>query len=101
MQALKIKKKIDSDTLYLPEFKNMIGRIAEIIILTESDEQFSSGFSQPRKPGSAKGMITLADDFQDPLDDMPHLTDLSRHEGVIALHDEPADFQRKIRDEWI
>jgi hypothetical protein len=69
MQALKIKKKIDSDILYLPEFRNMIGRHAEIIILTEPDEQFSSGVRQPRKPGSAKGMISLADDFQGPLDD--------------------------------
>jgi hypothetical protein len=33
MQALKIKKKINSDTLYLPEFKNMIGKNVEIIIL--------------------------------------------------------------------
>jgi len=34
-------------------------------------------------------------------DDMPHLTDLSRHEGVITLNEEPADFQRKMRNEWI
>ena len=97
MQALRIKKQIDSDTLYLPEFKNMIGKIAEIIILTESDEQFSSGIRQPEKPGSAKGMITLADDFQLPL---PHLTALSRHEGVITLHEDPENFQKRIRDEW-
>ncbi len=43
MYALKIKKRIDSEILYRPEFRNMIGRNVEIIILTESDEQVSSG----------------------------------------------------------
>jgi len=38
MQALKIKKKIDSDILYLPELKNLIGKNAEIIILAETDD---------------------------------------------------------------
>ncbi|GEM_PF-4729668 len=32
--------------------------------------------------------------------DMPHPTDLSRHEGLITLNEEPADFQRKMRNEW-
>jgi len=101
MQFLKINKKIDSEILYLPEFRNMIGKNAEIIILTESDEPFSSDVRQPEKPGSAKEMINLEDDFQDTLDEMPRLTDLSRHEGVIVLHEEPENFQRRMRDEWI
>lgn len=55
MHALRIKKQIDSEILYLPEFRNMIGKYAEIIILTESDEQFSSGIRQAdKKPGSEK-----------------------------------------------
>jgi hypothetical protein len=86
--------------LYVPEFKNMIGRNAEIIILTESDEQLSSGLVQAGKSGSAKGMTGVADDLRLPLDDMPHLTDLSRHEGVISLNEKPEDFQRRMRDEW-
>ncbi|OQY53733.1 MAG: hypothetical protein B6245_22440 [Desulfobacteraceae bacterium 4572_88] len=72
MQALKISKQIDSEILYIPEFGNMIGKNVEIIILTEyddSDRQSSSCVRPVRKPGSAKGMISLADDFQAPLDD--------------------------------
>ncbi len=37
MQALKIQKQIDSEILYLPEFRNMLGKHVEIIILTESE----------------------------------------------------------------
>jgi hypothetical protein len=41
MQVLRIKKQIDSEILYLPEFKNMIGRNVEIIILAESEKKQS------------------------------------------------------------
>lgn len=41
MQAFKIKKQIDSEILYLPEFRNMIGRNVEIIILAESEKKQS------------------------------------------------------------
>jgi hypothetical protein len=45
MQALKIKKKIDSEILYLSEFRNMIGQNVEIIILAETeDKQSDSDF---------------------------------------------------------
>jgi hypothetical protein len=76
MQAFKIKKQIDSDMLYLPEFKNMLGRNAEIIILTESDE------SADKKPGaekekafSASALLKYAgswsgDDFEDCLENL-------------------------------
>ncbi|OQX26318.1 MAG: hypothetical protein BWK80_11025 [Desulfobacteraceae bacterium IS3] len=69
MQALKINKQIDSEILYLPEFRNLIGKNVEIIILAEDDQNLISGIRPVRKPGSAKGMITVADDFQAPLDD--------------------------------
>jgi len=36
MQSLKIKKQIDSEILYLPEFRNLIGKNVEIIILEKS-----------------------------------------------------------------
>jgi len=38
MHALRIKKQIDSEILYLPEFKNMIGKNVEIIILEEPEK---------------------------------------------------------------
>jgi len=38
-EALRIKKQIDSEMLYLPELKHLIGRNAEIIIAVEPDSQ--------------------------------------------------------------
>jgi hypothetical protein len=35
MNAIRIRKTIDSDTLHLPELKDMIGRTVEIIVLEE------------------------------------------------------------------
>ena len=65
MEAVRIKKRLDSDTIHIPDIKDMIGKEVEIVILVESDDSYS----QKRMPGSAKGMITIADDFADPLDD--------------------------------
>ena len=38
MQAIRIHKQIDSETLHLPELKAMIGKKVEIIVLEESAE---------------------------------------------------------------
>ena len=47
MQALKIKKQIDSEILYLPEFRNMIGKNVEIIIaIVEHDGQVTRDISE-------------------------------------------------------
>jgi hypothetical protein len=35
MNAIRIRKTIDSDTLHVPELKDMIGRDVEIIVLEE------------------------------------------------------------------
>jgi hypothetical protein len=35
MNATRIHKRIDSDTLYLPELKQMLGKTVEIIVLEE------------------------------------------------------------------
>jgi hypothetical protein len=35
MNAIRIRKMIDSDTLHIPELKEMIGRTVEIIVLEE------------------------------------------------------------------
>jgi len=67
MQAIKIKKHIDSEILYLPVSSDIIGKNVEIIILVEPDEIADK--KSRRKPGSAKGMITMSDDFEAPLDD--------------------------------
>jgi len=35
MNAIRIRKKLDSETLYLPELKSMVGKTVEIIVLEE------------------------------------------------------------------
>ena len=35
MNAIRIRKRLDSDTLHLPELKGMVGKVVEIIILEE------------------------------------------------------------------
>ena len=69
MQAIKIKKYIDSDVLNLPIPQTMIGKDAEIIVLVESDGIQEISNKLRRRPGSAKGMIAMADDFEKSLDD--------------------------------
>jgi hypothetical protein len=65
MDALRIRTRINSDTLHIPDLKQMIGKDVEIIVLVESpDEKIHK---RKRTPGSAKGMMTMADDFAAPL----------------------------------
>lgn len=71
MEAVKIKRRLDSDTVHLPGLRHMLGRNVEIIVLLEPDILEPDVYpveNQRRKPGSAKGMITLAEDFANPLD---------------------------------
>ena len=69
MEAIKIKKHIDSEILNLPVPKTMVGKNVEIIVLVESDDTQESQPKKKRQPGSAKGLIWMADDFEKPLDD--------------------------------
>ena len=69
MDALKIKKHIDSEILKLSMPKSMIGKDVEIIVLVESDDIRECHAKKKREPGSAKGLIWMADDFEKPLDD--------------------------------
>ena len=68
MQAIKIRRHIDSDILHLPVPKDIIGKNVEIIVLVETNDISGSNKSR-RKPGSAKGLIDMSDDFAAPLDD--------------------------------
>jgi len=43
MNAIRFSKRIDSDTLHIPELKGMIGRIVEIIILDEAVSPAAAG----------------------------------------------------------
>ena len=39
MEAIRLKKHIESETVYLPELRPLIGKDVEIIVLDESDEE--------------------------------------------------------------
>jgi hypothetical protein len=69
MEALKIKKHIDSEILNLPVPKTMVGKNVEIILLVETDDIQPIPAKIKREPGSAKGMMTMADDFEKPIGD--------------------------------
>ena len=68
MDALRIQTHVSSDTLHLPDLKQVIGKDVEIIVLVEPhDSTDSTIHKRKRTPGSAKGMISMPDDSTDPL----------------------------------
>lgn len=46
MNAIRVRKKIDSDTLHIPELRSMIGRDVEIIVLEEQSAATPSALDQ-------------------------------------------------------
>jgi len=71
MEAVKIKIRLDTKTIHLPGLRHMIGRNVEIIVLLESDISETNLYppeNKKRKPGSAKGIISVTEDFANPLD---------------------------------
>ena len=73
MEALRIRKRIESGTLHITGLQDLGDKDVEVIILVEPDRKetehpLPTGVPK-RAPGSAKGLIKMADDFQAPLDD--------------------------------
>lgn len=69
MEAIKFKKQLNSDILNLTIPKKMIGKKAEIIVLIDVDDIGEKiAKTKKRTPGSAKGMITMSEDFEKPLE---------------------------------
>jgi hypothetical protein len=64
MEAIKIKTRLESETIRSPELRKLIGKRVEIIILEETEP---STTPPKRQPGSAKGEISITDDFEKPL----------------------------------
>lgn len=64
MEAIKIKTRLESETIRSPELRKLIGKRVEIIILEEPEPNMAL---PKRQPGSAKGEITITNDFEKPL----------------------------------
>jgi hypothetical protein len=64
MEAIKIKTRLESETIRLPELRKLIGKRVEIIILEETEPDTAL---PKRQPGSAKGEITVTNDFEQQL----------------------------------
>jgi hypothetical protein len=64
MEAIKIKTRINSETIRLPELRKLMGKRVEVIVLEETEPNEAT---PKRQPGSAKGEISITDDFEKPL----------------------------------
>lgn len=86
MTAIRIHRRIDSETLHLPELKAFLGQDVDILVTTEGSkpsatekdgEDFlanagSERIEPPKQrpgPGLCKGMITIVSDDEDHLKD--------------------------------
>jgi len=72
MNWIRVNKYLDSENINIPIKSNMVGKQAEIIILIKDYPKLKNENNEKplvRLPGSAKGMITVTDDFQEPLDE--------------------------------
>jgi len=72
MEALRLKKHVDSGVLHIAGLEELNNRDVEIIILVEpngDDAGLPPKETQRRRlPGWAKGLIWISDDFHKPLD---------------------------------
>jgi hypothetical protein len=68
MNAIRLIKQLDAKHLGLAELASLAGKSVEIIVLPVEELPESSGQPRkPREPGSAKGLIKMAPDFDHPL----------------------------------
>jgi hypothetical protein len=70
MNAIRIEKQLDSHIL--PELIPWVGKRVEIIVLEQPSAK--PPISLGRKAGSAKGMLTISPDFDDPLPEFDEYT---------------------------
>lgn len=68
MQALRLRTRLDTDTIKLPNPGTLLGRNVEVIVLEEPEETLPRDKSL-RIPGTAKGKITIKEGFENPLDE--------------------------------
>jgi hypothetical protein len=78
MATIRLKKKIDSETLHLPELRHLIGKVVDITV-TEED---------PLKRGS--------DEFWNP----PSLEEIARRQGIDPSQPTPPPKHTFTREEF-
>jgi hypothetical protein len=67
MEALRVQKEIRSETLYLHELKNFLGKKVEIILLELPSDEFSEKKADINNFISAAGMIDIDEGSVEPL----------------------------------
>jgi hypothetical protein len=65
LNAIRLKKRVDSETLYLPELKAMVGKEVEIIVLEGGTEEPRESASESRYP--LRGWVFRFDDPLEPV----------------------------------
>ena len=72
MEAYRLRQRVENGTLHITGLEGLADKDVEVIILVDgAREPGPANPEQPakRKPGSAKGLITISDDFHLPLDE--------------------------------
>jgi hypothetical protein len=69
MNAIRIRRQLNSHIVDLPELVPMIGKAVEIIVLEETESPKLIALKEGPKAGSAKGKVQMSADFDAPLDD--------------------------------
>jgi hypothetical protein len=67
LHAIRVRTRVDSDVLKIPELLPLVGRSVEVIIV--EDEPGPAEGASPRKPqlGTLRGLVDIPDDFDAPL----------------------------------
>jgi hypothetical protein len=70
MIAARIRQRLESDTIRIPDAAAFIGKEVEVIVLLDASLE-AADRQNPRKQirGSAKGQVWLGADFDEPLPD--------------------------------
>lgn len=70
MYAIEFEAVVEGKTIHLPEeYAEFDSQNVKVILMMNQKTQNKSNEKEKRIPGSAKGKIFLADDFEQPLDD--------------------------------
>jgi hypothetical protein len=68
LNAIRLRMRVDSDTLKIPELLTLMGHEIEVIIVDEDHATVQSTLRRPRL-GTLGGLVDIPDDFDAPLPD--------------------------------